>query len=178
MGHERMTTKNSVELKGRKKPQNKKKSTKHVVKGPWYTAQKLAEYLALPSHRSVRELERRGILPGHRLGTSLRFSQREIDRFLLASRQQDLNEKSAPNKDRSIKENEPLVVNTLTEHLVFCLTVDPSLFLRIKSRVAPGQLPEWGSLRLVKFTLGQLYDLAGSRQSVQRFHQGFLAFHL
>jgi len=47
-----------------------------------------------------------------------------------------------------IKENDPLVVNTLTEHLVFCLTVDPSLYLRNKSCVAPGQLTEEGSAHM------------------------------
>ncbi|MCK9462516.1 MAG: helix-turn-helix domain-containing protein [Proteobacteria bacterium] len=40
----------------------------------------------------MRELERRGVLPGHRLGGSLRFSRVEIDALLLKSRQPTLDE--------------------------------------------------------------------------------------
>ena len=51
----------------------------------------VAEYLAMKP-RAVRDLERRGALPGHRLGRSLRFNQRELDRFLLARREATLEE--------------------------------------------------------------------------------------
>lgn len=61
-------------------------------RGPWLTVAQLTEYLALPSEGAVRELERRRVLPGHRLGGSLRFSRPEIDALLLKSRQSTLNE--------------------------------------------------------------------------------------
>ena len=62
------------------------------TRGPWLTAVQLARYLALSSEGAVRELERRGVIPGHRLGGSLRFSRVEIDALLLKSRQSTLNE--------------------------------------------------------------------------------------
>lgn len=51
----------------------------------------VAEYLRL-SERSVRDLEYRGALPGHRFGSSLRFSLDELDRLLACSRQTTLDE--------------------------------------------------------------------------------------
>lgn len=58
----------------------------NIVNGPWLTVEQTATYLAL-SDRSVRELEYRHVLPGHRFGGSVRFSQPELD-ILLASRRQ------------------------------------------------------------------------------------------
>jgi len=68
-----------------------KKTAQHtdrdsIVNGPWLTVEQTATYLAL-SDRSVRELEYRHVLPGHRFGGSVRFSQPELD-ILLASRRQ------------------------------------------------------------------------------------------
>ncbi len=63
----------------------KRKRNKQNPKGPWLTVAQMAEYLALtPS--AVRDSEYRGVLPGHRLGNSLRFSRPEIDDLLLKSR--------------------------------------------------------------------------------------------
>jgi len=59
--------------------------------GPWLDTAQLAEYLAI-SVRGVRELERRGVLPGHRLGRSVRFSLPEIDGQLRNRRQPTLEE--------------------------------------------------------------------------------------
>jgi excisionase family DNA binding protein len=62
-----------------------------VTAGPWLDAAQLAEYLAIPV-RGIRELERRGVLPGHRLGRSVRFGLREIDALLRRRRQPTLDE--------------------------------------------------------------------------------------
>ena len=50
-----------------------------------------AEYLDM-TERAVRDLERRGVLPGRRLGRSVRFNLRELDRLLLACREATLEE--------------------------------------------------------------------------------------
>ncbi len=82
------------------------KKTNQIVrkqhKGPWLTASQVAEYLALSSHRAVRELERRGVLPGHRLGGSVRFSLPELDALLIRSRQATV--------DEMIEEETPIVI--------------------------------------------------------------------
>ena len=62
-----------------------------MVKGPWLTVDQTGEYLDLAS-RSVRELEYRGVLPGRRLGSSLRFSVQELNQLLISCRQRTLAE--------------------------------------------------------------------------------------
>ena len=101
-----MTRKRSSYLKGNSNSKQNNPSTQ--LHGPWYSAKQIAEYLALPSHRSVRELERRGILPGHRFGGSLRFSRSEIDRVLLRSRQDTVDESLGDKNRVSISLDTPL----------------------------------------------------------------------
>ncbi len=60
-------------------------------KGPWLDVKSTAHYLAL-TERAVRDLEYRGILPGHRLGRSLKFSLQELDELLVKFRQPTLYE--------------------------------------------------------------------------------------
>jgi len=69
-----------------------KKTQKSKASGPWLTAHQVAEYLGISSHGAVRELERRGVLPGHRLGGSLRFSLLKIDEMLIQSRRATVDE--------------------------------------------------------------------------------------
>jgi len=57
--------------------------------GPWLNISQIALYLSM-TQRAVRDLEYRGILPGHRLGRSLKFSLPELDRQLAKVRQPTL----------------------------------------------------------------------------------------
>jgi excisionase family DNA binding protein len=61
------------------------------TEGPWRGVKQVAYYLGM-SERAVRDLEYRGVLPGHRLGRSLKFSLPELDRLLLERRQCTLDE--------------------------------------------------------------------------------------
>jgi excisionase family DNA binding protein len=49
-------------------------------------ADQVAEYLALPSRKSVYEAARRGEIPAYRLGRRLRFRREELDATLLRQR--------------------------------------------------------------------------------------------
>jgi excisionase family DNA binding protein len=60
--------------------------TKPAVQGPWLTVAAAAVYLAM-TERAVRDLWYRGILPGHRMGGVIRFSQPELDNFLRVRRE-------------------------------------------------------------------------------------------
>jgi hypothetical protein len=68
--------------------------------------------------RAVRDLERRGVLPGHRLGRTVRFDLRELDRRLLACREATLEEiKAGPQKPPSSPLGPLLAPQAAADHM-------------------------------------------------------------
>jgi excisionase family DNA binding protein len=49
----------------------------------WLTADQAAEYLGLSSRKALYERVRRGQLPAHRFGRSLRFRAKELDAAII-----------------------------------------------------------------------------------------------
>lgn len=52
---------------------------------PWLTPEQAAEYLGLPTVKALYQRVRRGDVPAHRLGRSLRFRQTDLDRAMEGS---------------------------------------------------------------------------------------------
>lgn len=54
------------------------------AESPWMNAKDAARYLALPSVKALYQAVRRGHVPAHFIGRSLRIDRREADQFLRA----------------------------------------------------------------------------------------------
>jgi len=52
----------------------------------WLTTDQAADYLGLSSTKALYERVRRGQVPAHRFGRSLRFSQQELDEMITTGR--------------------------------------------------------------------------------------------
>ena len=86
-------------------------------RGPWLDVAATAAYLDM-TERAARDLERRGVLPGHRLGRTVRFDLRELDRRLLACREATLEEiKAGPQKPPSSPLGPLLAPQAAADHM-------------------------------------------------------------
>ena len=113
------------------------KSRASASRGPWLSVQQTAEYLAL-SEQAVRDLEYRGVLPGHRFGSSLRFSRTELDTMLASGRKATMTELGSHNVDVPPGPLGPLMTQ---ERTVEYLSL-PSL-KALEHRLRRGQIPAY-----------------------------------
>jgi excisionase family DNA binding protein len=130
------------------------KASTPTSRGPWLSAEQVAIYLALPSHGSVRELERRGVLPAHRLGKSLRFSRAELDAMLCATRQNTVEEYLDGESVAVRVTNEPLGPLMTPEEAAEYLGLPSASAL--DHRVRRGQVPSYRVGRAFRFRAAEL----------------------
>ena len=146
--------------RARKRDEEESLSTSPSTRlGPWLDVRGTAEYLAM-RERAVRDLWRRGILPGHRFARNVRFGLRELDGFLLRNRQATLDEIAAGACEKRSGPIGPLVSPEQAAAYLGLASVD-ALIKRTERR----QIPVYRvSTRLLRYRLAEFdFAIAGNR---------------